>query len=183
MPRLILMRHPRVDAAGLCYGRADPALLPGWTAQADAALPRLAGVRRVVSSPAPRCLALARRLAARLGAALEIDARLAEMHFGAWEGLRWDAIPRAAFDVWAEDPLRRAPPGGERFATLQQRARLAADAAEARAAAEDAPALVVSHAGPIRALRMAREGLSFRAAFDWQTPYATPIPLPRRGAG
>jgi len=174
------MRHPRVDAAGLCYGRHDPALVPGWEAQADAALPRLAEARRIVSSPAVRCLRLARRLAERLGATLEVDARLAEMHFGAWEALRWDAIPRDAFDVWARDPVRLAPPGGERFGALQLRARLAADAAEARAEEEDAPAVIVSHAGPIRALRMAREGLSFREAFDWQTPYAAPIPLPRR---
>lgn len=180
MPELILMRHPPVASHGLCYGRHDPGLAPGWEPKADAAAPRLARTRRVVSSPAPRCLALARRLAARIGAALEIDARLAEMHFGDWEGLRWTEIPRAAFDVWAKDPVRLAPPGGESFGALQLRVRHAAQEAEERALREDRPALVVCHAGPIRALRMAREGLSFREAFDWQTPYAEPIPLPRR---
>ena len=182
MPRLILMRHPPVASQGQCYGRSDPGLAPGWEPKADAAPTRLGGARRIVSSPAPRCLALARRLAQGLGATLEVDPRLVEMHFGEWEGLQWTAIPRAAFDDWAVDPVRRAPPGGESFGALMLRIRHAAQDAEDRALDEDRPCLLVSHAGPIRALRMAREGHSFREAFDWQTPYAEPIPLPRRPA-
>jgi alpha-ribazole phosphatase len=33
----------------------------------------------------------------------EIDLRLNEMDFGAWEGIAWDAIPQTAFDTWIAD--------------------------------------------------------------------------------
>ena len=165
---LTVMRHPRTAAApGLCYGRHDPGLAPGWEARIDALAPALA-VRSIVTSPAPRCLVPARRLAAALGVALHEDARLQELDFGAWEGRPWSGIPRAESDPWAEDPHHRAPPGGETFAALAART--------ARALAEAPPgALILCHAGPIRAMLMARGGLSFAQAFARPVPYATPL--------
>ena len=153
---LTVMRHPPTAAApGLCYGRHDPGLAPGWEARIDALAPALA-VRSIVTSPAA------------LGVALQEDARLQELDFGAWEGRPWSGIPRAESDPWAEDPHRRAPPGGETFAALAART--------ARALAEAPPgALILCHAGPIRAMLMARGGLSFAQAFARPVPYATPL--------
>lgn len=171
---ILLMRHPRTDAApGLCFGRHDPALAAGWEAITDAALPALSGIGRILASPSPRCLRPARRLADALSLPLTEDPRLQELHFGAWENRRWWDIPRAESDPWAEDPETRAPPGGETFAQL--RARVLAALAEADAGP---PALLLTHAGPIRALWMAREGLSFAEAFVRTPPYGTPFALP-----
>ncbi|MDF2233888.1 histidine phosphatase family protein [Albimonas sp. CAU 1670] len=171
-PTLLVMRHPRTAAApGLCYGRHDPGLAPGWEARIDALAPGLrapSGPACIVTSPAPRCLKPARRLAAALSLPLAEDPRLRELDFGAWEGRPWSEIPRDESDPWAEDPRRRAPPGGETFEALADRT--------ARALAEAPPgALLLCHAGPIRAILMALRGLSFDQAFARPVPYATPF--------
>lgn len=173
-PALTLLRHPRVAAEGLVYGRSDPP--PGPTAAQEIAAAR-ARVRAlglapdvVRSSPSPRAAMLAHALAEALGVRVAMDPRLMELDFGAWEGLRWDALDRGQSDPWAEDPWRRAPPGGESFGALTARV---ADALG------DAPegAVLVTHAGVIRAARMLREGIDFAAAFAAPTPYAVPQPL------
>ena len=104
---LHLIRHPRpLVAAGICYGRLDleaenaTALAASLRAELPTDLP-------VWRSPLSRCRALAEALHPQP----LIDARLAEMDFGAWEGRSWDTIPRAELDAWAADVgvmLRRA---------------------------------------------------------------------------
>jgi alpha-ribazole phosphatase len=168
--RLVLLRHPRVEAAGLCYGRADPPLAASASAEIEAALAATPPLRAVVSSPSPRAMTLAGALAARDGLAVRPDPRLLELDFGAWEMRAWAAIDRAESDPWAEDPDRRAPPGGETFASLRARV------ADALAEIADGAA-VVAHAGPIRAARMAADGVTLAAAFAEAVPYATPLSL------
>lgn len=140
--RLHLIRHPRpLIAAGLCYGRLDiaaenpPALAAALQAELPPGLP-------LWTSPLRRC----RDLAALLHPAPRIDARLAEMDFGAWEGRPWDAIPRPELDAWAADVAGYAPPGGE-----SPRALLARALAFVQSLAVD-EAVVVTHAGVIRTL-------------------------------
>ncbi len=142
--RLALIRHPKPDIApGLCYGRLDLALA------ADASVPdmlaQLGDFRpaAVWASPALRCRAVAEALGTP-----RYDARLLELDFGAWEGMAWDDVPRAALDNWAADPLGFAPPGGESGAALLER--VGQFAAVLRQAGEDA--VVVAHGGPLRLL-------------------------------
>jgi alpha-ribazole phosphatase len=146
---LHLIRHPQPAVApGVCYGRLD---LP--PAAADAALEQLAARLRAElppatplwTSPLVRC----RALAERLHAAPQVDARLQEMDFGAWEGLHWDAIARDQLDAWAADVADYAPPGGESARALQARA--CAWLAEIVTAAPPA-AVAVTHGGVIRVL-------------------------------
>ena len=172
---ILLLRHTAVRVApGVCYGRSDMALAE--TAEADMALvlaqmPALVAPR-VVSSPALRCVALARAL----GHPFTIDARLLELDFGAWEGLPWAEVPRAALDEWAADPWGFAPPGGESGAALLARiqdfwrdfsARLSRDATtplrretatQLRRDAHQQPLVLISHGGPLRLLRQLAEG-------------------------
>ena len=178
-PAITLLRHPRVTAEGLVYGRTDPALAPTARQEIAAACARARALRLapqvVRSSPSPRALALAQGLGDALGAPVATDPRLMELDFGAWEGRRWDALDRAESDPWAVDPWRRAPPGGESFGAL------AARVAEALAEAPEG-AVLVTHAGVVRAARMLREGIDFAAAFAAPVPYAAPQPLrARRG--
>lgn len=169
---VILVRHPRVNAPGLCYGRFDPPLAPGWQAEARRLSRALPGVRRVVSSSATRAQMLAKTLAEQLSCPLATDARLQELNFGTWEGRLWDDIPRAESDPWAEDPESRAPPGGESFADLTRRVKSAllplADGT-----------LVVTHAGPIRAAWVLGGEESFASAFARPVPYVTALPCPK----
>lgn len=146
---LHLIRHPQpVVAPGICYGRLD---LAAENAAAVAARLRteLPPGLPVWSSPLRRC----RELAELLQAQPQLDARLAEMDFGAWEGLAWDAIPRAELDAWAADVAGYAPPGGESPHQLQQRAlAFVADL-------QVPEAVLVTHAGVIRVLLAAWQGL------------------------
>lgn len=164
-----LMRHPKTAAPeGLCYGRTDPGLPSGWESPVDAASRELDAIATVVSSPAPRCLHAAERIAAALGRPLDVDGDLVELNFGAWEGSLWTDIDRAELDVWATDPIARRPPGGETFRELIDRVERALDKA-----AENT--LLVTHAGPIRAVWMQRGGLTFNEAFSTMVPFARPV--------
>lgn len=172
---MILIRHPRPDVApGICYGRLDLGLPPEASDEISGALSALEPACVVVSSPARRCLALAEALAARDGVRVRIDERLHELDFGAWEGIAWDAIDRRASDPWAADPWTVAPPGGETFAALHARV---------AGALADAPpgAVLVTHAGPIRAARMILGGESFAAVFAAPVPHARPVQLVAHG--
>ena len=163
--QIALIRHlPPVIAAGVCYGRSDLAARQPSRAELEAIRIRVARLRapRLLSSPAKRCRMLAAPLGAALGIAPVFDERLLELDFGAWDGVRWDDVDRAALDVWAADPAGFAPPGGEPVVALI--ARIAAFAQDLRASDRDA--IVVSHGGPLRLLGPMLRG----EAVDWRTP-------------
>ncbi|MDB5747169.1 MAG: phosphoglycerate mutase [Massilia sp.] len=159
--RLLLVRHPRpaIDA-GLCYGSTDLAVAPGETLRVRAAL-RTAGLPRTLptwTSPLSRCAELAHALAP---ATLQVDARLAEMDFGAWEMRTWDDIPRAEVDAWAGDLLRYRPGGGECVLDVARRVAAFLDELHKTAHPE---ALVICHAGTMRLLRALWTGQALEAA-------------------
>lgn len=140
--RLHLIRHPKpAIEAGICYGRHDcPAenavsVVGTLLAELPAGLP-------LWTSPLIRC----RELADLLHRQPIVDTRLAEMDFGAWEGRRWDDIPRAELDAWAADVAGYAPPGGESPRDLQWRA------LDFVASLDVPEAVIVTHAGVIRTL-------------------------------
>ncbi|MGE5490334.1 MAG: alpha-ribazole phosphatase family protein [Actinomycetota bacterium] len=151
---LHLVRHPQpVVPANTCYGRLDvPA--EGVEAAAERLRSLLPAGLPVWTSPLVRC----RLLAERLHPAPAIDERLAEMHFGDWEGRTWDDIGPAALDAWAADVGGFAPPGGESALALQARA------LEFVAELAVAEAVLVTHAGVMRMLLAHWLGLE---AADW----------------
>jgi alpha-ribazole phosphatase len=152
---VILLRHTRpVGAEGLCYGRLD--LLPGADLAAEVARlnDSLPEVARIVASPLTRCRLLGEGLARARGLALALEPRLVEMDFGAWEGRPWADVPRAELDAWAADLLHARPHGGESVAQLAARV----EAALADLGARPGRALVVTHAGVIKAALVPRRG-------------------------
>ena len=170
---MIFLRHPKPDVSpGLCYGRTDLDIGPDGEAEIARAMEATPKVDRVIASPALRCRKLAEGLAARDGVALRFDPRLWELDFGDWEGVPWAEIGREKSDLWASDPWRIAPPGGETFAAVH--ARVGEVLAEVIAEAVPGTALVC-HAGPIRVARMILTGAGFEAVFAETVPYATPV--------
>lgn len=152
--QLILVRHPEPDIApGLCYGRSDVAASGAALTRVAASLRAagLPGALPVFASPLARCALLVREL----GVPASLDARLAEMDFGAWEMRAWDAIPRAEVDAWAADLLHYRPGDGENV--LEVARRVAAFRDELRQAGQPA-ALVVCHAGTMRLLSALHAG-------------------------
>lgn len=146
---LHLIRHPKpLIGVGVCYGRHDCAA-ENVVSVAGTLLAQLPSNLPLWSSPLIRC----RDLAAHLHPYPIIDDRLAEMHFGNWEGQRWDDIPRAELDAWAADVAGYAPPGGESPRDLQRRA------LDFVASLDVPEAVIVTHAGVIRTLLAHWQGL------------------------
>ncbi len=149
---LILLRHTRPEGAeGLCYGRSDLAMAADFAAHAQRIAAQLPEVTRILTSPLSRCRRLAEAVAALRGLPVEIDAGLVEMDFGRWENRPWQAIPRDELDAWRDDFLAARPHGGESVQDLADRVGAALDAAAQGAR----PALLVTHAGVIKAARVA----------------------------
>ncbi len=148
--QLYLVRHPEPRGSkGLCYGRTDVSLEPAALTTAAAAVRShipAPVLRRaaIYTSPASRCLLLARELAAPREPRIAED--LLEMHFGEWEGLPWDAVPRAELDAWTQDVWSYPAGGGESTAMLAARwRRWSATLTE-----HTVPIVAVTHAGLIR---------------------------------
>ncbi len=171
MTPLLLWRHPKpVGAAGRCIGsgtdlRVDPRRARRL-ARRIASVARRESLPRVVwCSPLRRCRAVARHLR-WLGFEVRVDARLAELNFGAWEGRRWSTIARVEVDVWVADFACHAPGGAESLTQLLQRL------AEWRGEQPPAPPLlVVNHAGVMQALAwQAMNTVRLPVAAEWGLP-------------
>ncbi len=146
---LTVWRHPRpIGAAGRCIGRTDVAVdrrKAKRLAHRIRAFARRAGLpRHVVTSPLRRAAAVGRILAG-WGFRHELDPRLAELDFGAWDGRRWNEIGAAEVGAWTDDFARHAPGGGEPVEALLGRC--------AAVLAQPGAALAVGHAGWISGAR------------------------------
>jgi alpha-ribazole phosphatase len=182
---VILIRHLELlIEPGICYGRLDIAPDPAAESKAHAvaAHPALSDVTQVWSSPALRCRSLAVTIALAAGVPLHVDARLQELDFGQWEGKSWDAIDRAALDLWAASPLTFAPPRGESGAALMARV----EEFHRHLRREGQNCAVVSHGGPLKILGALLSGApvdlfaaapSFGSVAVWACP---PISAPGR---
>jgi broad specificity phosphatase PhoE len=77
---------------------------------------------RLISSPSGRARQTAAIIARATGLSIEVDARLAEICCGAWEGLLYDEVSARHAEHFARQWLYGAP-GGETFDELMARAR------------------------------------------------------------
>jgi broad specificity phosphatase PhoE/ribonuclease HI len=154
--RLVLVRHGStvhsadkrfsglndlpLDEAGQAQAAALAARAPSWRADA------------VVSSPLLRARQTADTLAAALGVATDVNDDIAEVDFGAWEGLTFAEAQRdypSELSEWLVSP-EAAPPKGESFATAARRIRRGRDAIIA--AHPGNTVLVITHVTPIKTL-------------------------------
>jgi broad specificity phosphatase PhoE len=116
----------------------------------------------------------------RLGLVAVCDPRWLERGFGDWEGVSWEAIYRAsgsAMDGMIDDPGSFRPGGGE--TTFEMRDRVM----EGFGVLPGGRCLVITHGGPIAAVRGALAGLEVR---DWPIGgcgFGDIFPLPFGGEG
>ena len=169
--RVFLVRHTPVDLPdGICYGRTDVDLAPGWEAAfagTRAKLPPDATARaRVYSSPRSRCL----RLAETLGVPVTADDRLSEYDFGRWELRAWAEIPRHEIRAWAADLANERAPGGERLVDVARRAEEFMTELTERCAAN---AIVLTHGGIIRCLLARTLDMPLAHAFRLSVDYGS----------
>jgi alpha-ribazole phosphatase len=163
---LVLIRHPEVAVdAGVCYGQTDVPLLRDVRDSAARLTARMNALNVPAcidgwrASPLQRCASLARALSSDA----HIDARLSEMHFGAWEGRAWDTIDRALIDAWAADIDHARPHGGESLAQFADRVVEWFD----DACVDQEAVHVIAHAGVARLLAAHLLGIAREHALQW----------------
>ena len=170
---LWLVRHAQpLIAPGICYGALNVAADVAATHVAAQALADCLPAQTVVySSPLQRCELLAHVLyGLRPDLSYKADARLAEMDFGAFEGLRWDGIPAQDYDDWTADFWQHRFGGVESVAGFMARVASAWRDMQASRAASGAPVAQVwiTHAGVIRAANLLGKGVhAVRSASLW----------------
>jgi len=150
----------------------DPLSETGWQ-QMRAALGDHRPWQAVISSSLVRCADFARELAARHDLPLEIDARLRELGFGAWEG-------RAHADLETNEPVRlwrfrlnpvaHPPPGSEPLVAF--RARILSAWNEIVQRHRGRHVLIVGHAGTVRMVVNHVLGGPLEHVFRLQVPCA-----------
>ena len=155
---LICVRHGRTawNANRRFQGQSDIPLDDEGLAQAQALAAHLRGEEfdLAVCSDLVRARVTAEAICAGRDIALVADPELREMHFGGWEGLTWAQIVERwpELDSAAEKaPRHYTPEGGESWDALCARI---GDALHkiTRPMADDARALIVSHAGVMHAI-------------------------------
>ena len=161
MRRLTLIRHGLTEwnVSGRFQGHSDVPLSAEGRVQAEQLAGYLASFPPfdvVMSSPLVRAIETARLALPDCEPLL--DARLRELHFGAFEGLTRDVIERdPRWSVWVEDPFMRQAPGGESYHQL--RGRMVDWLAEMRDRYPDAHLAAITHSGSIQTLLSALLGV------------------------
>lgn len=168
--RVLLIRHTDVAVhwTRKCYGRTDVGLSRKGVLQAAAIATQLSAqpVAKIIHSGLKRTSHLALRLAAGKGIEPLVDERWQERNFGTWEARNWHAIWKEtgnAMDRMITDPYGYRPGGGETTAELYERS---LDAWNALPSHGDI--VVISHGGPIAAIRTMIAGAPLTEILDYR---------------
>ena len=154
---IIFARHGQTapNRDGLVLGRADPELTEEGHRQAELLADALRGepVAALLTSPLLRARQTAEPIGEACGVPVEVDDRLIEIDWGAWEGRATGSLAKSDVDRWkAEDsPERRnaepVAPEGESLDSLSLRVESFCREQLDR----DGLVVAVSHVSPIKA--------------------------------
>jgi broad specificity phosphatase PhoE len=150
-----LLRHGEVEGYGHAFlGERDPPLSAAGWSQMRAALAAVDAppITALACSPLARCRAFGEEVARSRRLELDVLPAVAEMRFGEWEGLtnaEVEARDPERLAAFRADPSRVTPPGGEAYVAFARRVR---EGFAAWTRGRRGHALVVTHAGVIRAL-------------------------------
>ena len=161
-----LIRHttPAV-AAGMIYGHTDVPLADSFEDEKNIVISKLPlPVDAVYSSPSIRCSSLAKYISPQL----VIDQRLREVNFGLWEGKTWNSISPEELNPWMEDFVNCCPPEGENMVQMNERVAGFWNELEGKLYRKVA---VITHAGVIRLIMAAMNGIPLPSAFDLKVGY------------
>lgn len=151
-------------------GRRDTPLTGEGRRAAAALASSLTHFGHVVSSPLTRCVETARELGASADA-MRCDDRLVEIDVGQWEGLSHEEVAsrdQDGYRAWRNHPERTPPGGGETLAEMQHRVLPAIE--ELQDEFRGRSALVVTHGGPIRLVRLALDDRGLGAFHEPEIP-------------
>ncbi len=167
---LHLLRHGAAETPGLMMGRTDGAPTPAGIA-ACMKKARDLDIERLIASDLGRARLAGAAIAQERATPLAIDPRWRELDFGAWDGLKSDAIDPDALGRFWEDPDANPPPGGERWSALTGRV--------GAALCDLAPAstLIVTHGGAMRAALHMLCGFDHPRLWAFDLPYGALLSL------
>lgn len=164
-----LMRHGAPEIPGLLLGHRDDPPLPSGTALCiDNAQPL--EFERVLSSDLARAQVPARAIAGVRDVPHASDPRWRELDFGAWTGHAPGEVDPVAHARFWDDPEVHFPPEGERWSQLRRRVGQAL-------AGIEAPTLVVTHAGAMRAALAEMFHMEHRQVWAFDLPCSSVISL------
>lgn len=147
---IVFVRHGETDwnREKRVQGSKGPALNDAGRDQSKA-LARLlweVPLAAVYTSELPRAKETAAYVAGPHSLGLNVDARLNEIHHGAWEGLSEEELPDLAlYRRWREDPTCCTLPGAESLESVRDRAVAAMKEILAKHSEEEGLIAVVSH--------------------------------------
>ncbi|WP_459209892.1 alpha-ribazole phosphatase [Aquimarina rhabdastrellae] len=164
---IYLIRHTTPDIEkGICYGQSDIGVTADFKheiAILKSHLP-LSTIDKVYSSPLKRCTLLAQDLKTPVIQ----DNRLKELNFGSWELQAWDSIPKSELDPWMKNFVTYPVPNGESYISLHKRVMEFFNELKSSTAKN---IIVVSHAGPIRALLASLQQIDLKDSFSIPVAY------------
>jgi alpha-ribazole phosphatase len=166
MKRLTLIRHTTtVTVPGRCHGGgSELPLAPTFPTEAAALHQEIPSpITHFHTSHLKRCRLLAGKLSP--DADWKVDARLAEIHFGDWEGKLWDNLTGPELDAWMQDYVTTAPPNGE--STLQAAERTS----DFLNSLGDGEHLAITHCGIIRIILATALGMPLANLFQIKVSY------------
>ncbi|MGC8518035.1 MAG: histidine phosphatase family protein [Steroidobacteraceae bacterium] len=183
---MILIRHPATDLAGTFCGHSDPDLNATGQAQLHALQRKLAqtSLDRLLSSDLLRTRRCAQALAEQHGIEAIFTPALREMHFGDWEGLRWEEIqvrfPEQA-QRWLQGFATFTPPHAEAYGHFTTR--ISREATEWLQDVTDTTLAIVTHRGVLVFLLQQYCGIEATAAWELSSHYATVLFCARAAGG
>ncbi len=170
---IYLVRHttPNIEK-GICYGQSDLGITDSFPSEVKKIHDQIPvdEISRVYSSPLQRCKLLAKTF----NKEVIYDDRLKELNFGDWELKPWDAIHSKELDPWMNDFVDIQVPNGESYAMLQQRILNFYTTLDHIAGEK---IVIVTHAGPIRALLSNIRKIHLKDSFTIQVAYGEVITI------
>ncbi len=175
---IYLVRHttPNIKK-GICYGQTDLDVTSDFEKEWKAVHEKLKFDTGTIiySSPLQRCS----KLANTINTNVRIDDRLMELDFGPWEMKAWNDISPKEIKPWMNDFVNTKVPTGESYMDLQERV---VDFFNKVVLPSKKDSILISHAGPIRALLAHIKNMPLKDSFSIQLNYGHVLKLEYKDA-
>ncbi len=170
---IYLVRHttPNIEK-GICYGQSDIGITESFDAEVikiHQNIP-ISEISKIYCSPLQRC----KLLAQTCNKPIFFDNRLKEMDFGDWELKSWNTINPKELDPWMKDFVTTKVPNGESYIQLQKRM---LDFYADLNLLSDEKIIIITHAGPIRALLSYLRNIDLKDSFSINVTYGEVIKI------
>ncbi len=168
MQNILLMRHGKVSGAPALYGVTDVEVAKNVHLEIVSALVATQiDIHTICSSPLRRCAKLARMVSQTMGIDATYVDELAEMNFGAFDGVPFDSMSREDWmtvEPFWDDPMNHCFPNAEPLAQFRDRVLAYWQRFLTELTEPTQTTLVVAHGGVIRLILAETLGL------DWRNP-------------